>query len=150
VSEAPGRIKKSTLFISHAVTDEPIAAIVKAEIDRVFARGVNVFASSIPGTVKPGSDWLRAIRKNLDDASAVAVLITPVSINRPWIWFEVGASVFTGKLIHYREVDQLHLLPPGTAKRFVIPIAGTRYDTFPVYEAENSVRLQFIEPDDDE
>lgn len=88
----PGTIEKPTLFISHAVTDEPIASIIKAEIDRVFARGVNVFASSIPGTVRPGSDWLRSIRDNLDTASAVAVLITPVSINRPWIWFEVGAS----------------------------------------------------------
>ena len=28
----------------------------------------------------------------MDDATAVAVLITPVSVNRPWIWFEVGAS----------------------------------------------------------
>lgn len=92
MSSAPGRIAKPTVFISHAVTDEPIAAIIKAEIDRVFAKGVTVFASSIPGTVRPGSDWLRSIRENLDAASAVAVLITPVSINRPWIWFEVGAS----------------------------------------------------------
>jgi hypothetical protein len=89
---APGRIEKPTLFISHAVTDEPIASIIKAEVDRVFARGVTVFASSIPGAVRPGADWLRSIRENLDAASAVAVLITPVSINRPWIWFEVGAS----------------------------------------------------------
>src|SRR4051812_34809943 len=92
VSTGPGKIAKPTVFISHAVTDEPIATIIKAEIDRVFAQGVTVFASSIPGTVKPGSDWLRSIRENLDAASAVIVLITPVSINRPWIWFEVGAS----------------------------------------------------------
>jgi hypothetical protein len=92
VSSAPGRIAKPTVFISHAVTDEPIAAIIKAEIDRVFAEGVRVFVSSIPGTITPGSDWLKSIRKNLNAASAVIVLITPVSINRPWIWFEVGAS----------------------------------------------------------
>jgi hypothetical protein len=92
VSTSPGKIEKPTVFISHAVTDEPIASIIKAEIDRVFARGVNVFASSIPGVVRPGSDWLRSVRENLDAASAVVVLITPVSINRPWIWFEVGAS----------------------------------------------------------
>jgi TIR domain len=89
---APGAISKPVVFISHAATDEPIAAIIKAEIDRVFARGVKVFASSIPGTVQPGADWLRSIRENLDAAAAVVVLITPVSINRPWIWFEVGAS----------------------------------------------------------
>lgn len=86
------RIKKPVIFISHAATDEPIANILKAEIDRVFARGVEVFASSIPGIMKPGSDWLNSIKENLDKAKAIIVLITPVSINRPWIWFEVGAS----------------------------------------------------------
>jgi hypothetical protein len=42
--------------------------------------------------VKPGRDWLKEIRSNLDDATAVIVIVTPVSINRPWVWFEVGAS----------------------------------------------------------
>ena len=63
-----------------------------AEIDRVFANGVYVFTSSVHGVIKPGSDWLNSVKENLDKAKAVVVLITPVSINRPWIWFEVGAS----------------------------------------------------------
>jgi hypothetical protein len=92
VSNGPGKITKPTVFISHATTDRPIAEIIKNEIDQVFAKGVKVFASSIPGTITPGSDWLGSVRKSLEAASAVAVLITPVSINRPWIWFEVGAS----------------------------------------------------------
>jgi hypothetical protein len=84
-------IDKPVIFISHAATDRPIAEILKSEIDRVFANGVYVFASSVPGIVKPGADWLHDIRENLEKATAVVVLITPVSINRPWIWFEVGA-----------------------------------------------------------
>ncbi len=71
---------------------QPIANILKAEIERVFANGVYVFASSVPGIVKPGADWLSDVKENLENAKAVIVLITPVSINRPWIWFEVGAS----------------------------------------------------------
>jgi hypothetical protein len=82
---------KPVVFISHATTDRPIAEILKTEIDRVFANGVQVFASSVPGVMKPGVDWLDEIRENLEKATAVIVLITPVSINRPWIWFEVGA-----------------------------------------------------------
>ena len=46
----------------------------------------------VPGTVKPGADWLNEVKENLEKAKAVIVLITPVSINRPWIWFEIGAS----------------------------------------------------------
>ncbi|RZB28910.1 MAG: hypothetical protein AEth_01514 [Candidatus Argoarchaeum ethanivorans] len=84
--------EKPVIFVSHAATDKPIAEILKAEIDRVFANGVHVFASSVPGVMKPGSDWLNSVKENLDKAKAVVVLMTPVSINRPWIWFEVGAS----------------------------------------------------------
>jgi hypothetical protein len=88
----PGAIDKPTVFLSHAATDEPIAKIIHDEIVRIFANGVEIFTSSVPGVVEPGADWLNAVRTNLDRAHAVIVLITPVSINRPWIWFEVGAS----------------------------------------------------------
>jgi hypothetical protein len=88
----PGAIDKPTVFLSHAATDQPIAKLLHDEIGRIFANGVEVFASSVPGVVTPGSDWLESIRGSLEQARAVIVLITPVSINRPWIWFEVGAS----------------------------------------------------------
>jgi hypothetical protein len=84
-------MEKPVVFVSHATTDRPIAEILKTEIEKVFANGVQVFASSVPGVMKPGVDWLDEIRGNLEKATAVIVLITPVSINRPWIWFEVGA-----------------------------------------------------------
>jgi hypothetical protein len=88
----PGAIEKPIVFLSHAATDEPIARLLHDEITRIFAGGVEVFASSVPGVVRPGADWLTSIRTSLEQARAVIVLITPVSINRPWIWFEVGAS----------------------------------------------------------
>jgi hypothetical protein len=88
----PGAPKKPTVFLSHAVTDEPIAKVIHDEIRRIFADGVHVFASSVPGVVKPGMDWLKEIRGNLDVATAVIVIVSPVSLNRPWVWFEVGAS----------------------------------------------------------
>lgn len=88
----PGAPKKPTVFLSHAVTDQPIAQVIHDEIRRIFADGVNVFASSVPGVVKPGADWLREIRVNLTAATAVIVIVSPVSLNRPWVWFEVGAS----------------------------------------------------------
>ncbi len=84
--------QQPVIFISHASTDKPIAEIIKSQIDLVFSNKVYVFVSSVPGVIKPGSDWLNDIKLNLEKAKAVIVLITPVSINRPWIWFEVGAS----------------------------------------------------------
>ena len=84
--------EKPVIFISHASTDKFVANILKQEIEVVFGDGVEVFVSSIPGSIEPGSDWLNGIQKKLDDATIVIVLITPISINRPWIWFEIGAS----------------------------------------------------------
>ena len=88
----PGAIDKPTVFISHAVTDEPIARVVRDEIKRIFANGVEVFASSVPGVIEPRAEWLGKIRESLSAATAVIVIVTPTSINRPWVWFEVGAS----------------------------------------------------------
>lgn len=88
----PGAPTKPTVFLSHAVTDQPIAKVIHDEIRRIFADGVKVFASSVPGVVKPGADWLKEIRVNLGAATAVVVIVSPVSLNRPWVWFEVGAS----------------------------------------------------------
>lgn len=88
----PGKIEKPTVFISHAVTDAPIAEILHDEIDRIFAGGVQIFASSVPGVIEPGADWLKGIRESLSAATAVLVIVSPTSLNRPWVWFEVGAS----------------------------------------------------------
>lgn len=86
------KVKRPIVFISHAASDALIAELVKGEIDRVFAKAIDVFATSVPGSLPPGTDWLEQVRKHLDAASVVLVLITPTSINRPWVWFEVGAS----------------------------------------------------------
>ena len=84
--------EKPVIFISHASTDKPVAHLIKQEIDAVFGDDVEVFVSSLPGNIDPGSDWLQIIQKKLERATVVIVLITPISIHRPWIWFEVGAS----------------------------------------------------------
>jgi hypothetical protein len=85
-------IKKPTVFLSHAATDQPIVQVLHAEIKRVFANGVDVFASSVPGELAAGDPWLDKVNEKLRLASAVIVLISPISLNRPWIWFEIGAS----------------------------------------------------------
>jgi TIR domain len=88
----PGAIDKPTVFLSHAETDQPVAQVIHGAIEKVFAGGVEVFASSVPGVLTPGADWLEKVRANLTKATAVIVIVSPISINRPWVWFEVGAS----------------------------------------------------------
>ncbi len=83
-----------TIFISHANEDSALAEIIKTQIDNVFEKKINVFVSSIAGTISPGSDWFDNIIGNLKGNNAFIVLVTPYSEKRPFVWFEIGFSWF--------------------------------------------------------
>ncbi|MCU1264301.1 MAG: hypothetical protein JWM21_619 [Acidobacteria bacterium] len=85
-------ITKPELFISHATTDGEFANAVKQEIEKVFANGVDVFCTSSPGTIQVGADWLQELETKLAAAQAIIVIVTPVSIEKSWLWFELGAT----------------------------------------------------------
>lgn len=91
------KITKPTLFVSHASSDAEFANSVKQEIEKVFANGVSVFCTSSPGAIPIGVDWLSDIEQKLGVAQAVIAIITPVSIERPWLWFEIGATWSKGR-----------------------------------------------------
>ncbi len=94
---ADHEIRKPVLFISHATSDAEFANAVKQEIEKVFANGVSVFCTSSPGAISVGTDWLADIESKLAVAQAVIAIVTPVSIERPWLWFEVGATWANGR-----------------------------------------------------
>ena len=90
-------IKKPTLFISHATSDAGFASAVQQEIEKVFANGINVFCTSSPGAIPVGTDWLSNVEQTLEVAQAIIAIVTPVSIERPWLWFEIGATWSKGR-----------------------------------------------------
>lgn len=90
-------ITKPTLFISHATSDREFANAVKQEVEKVFANGVSIFCTSSPGAIPAGTDWLSDIEGKLESAQAVIAIVTPVSIERPWLWFEIGATWAKGR-----------------------------------------------------
>jgi hypothetical protein len=92
------QIAKPQLFISHATTDGEFAIAVKSEIEKVFANGVSVFCTSSPGAIAGGHDWLSQIESRLSSCQAVIAIITPVSLERPWLWFEIGATWLKGRV----------------------------------------------------
>lgn len=96
------KIQKPTLFISHAASDGEFANVIKQEIEKVFANGVAVFCTSSPGAIGAGQDWLSDIEQKLESAKAVIAIVTPVSIERPWLWFEIGATWGRGRSGHCR------------------------------------------------
>jgi hypothetical protein len=97
MAEPDHNIQKPTLFISHATSDAEFANALKAEIEKVFADGIQVFCTSSPGAIQIGRDWLTDIEAKLKAARATIVVVTPTSIERPWLWFEVGATWERGR-----------------------------------------------------
>ena len=89
--------KQPTLFISHAASDGEFANTVKQEIDKVFSKEIDVFCTSSPGAIPVGRDWLSDIEDKLKKAQAIVAIVTPVSIERPWLWFEIGATWGKGR-----------------------------------------------------
>ncbi len=76
------------IFISHAHADQEIADVIRKKLRRFFANGVPIFLS--PNTIAAGKSWLPEIEKALK-CRVLLVLLTPNSLSRPWLWFEVGA-----------------------------------------------------------
>lgn len=79
-----------TVFISHATADSLSAAAVKESLQSVLSDRVELFSSSSPDAIRAGADWFREIEDRLASADALVVIVTAVSLERLWLWFEVG------------------------------------------------------------
>lgn len=84
------------IFLSHAAADERLATLVRDEIARLQPR-IEVFLASRPGDIRADEDWLAVIQRQLREADAYVVLLTPQSVTRPWVWFETGAAWMSAK-----------------------------------------------------
>jgi hypothetical protein len=83
-------VERRGLFLCHAVTDRLLAQYV-----RRWLPDLDVFMASRPGDIPPGTEWLGKIQSELRAADTYLVLLTPNSIDRPWVWFESGAAWMT-------------------------------------------------------
>jgi TIR domain len=75
------------IFISHAGEDTWIARQVAREI---AARGARPFLDQ--ADVHVGAEFEDDIRSFLDKADELLVLFTPWSLERPYVWAEIGAA----------------------------------------------------------
>lgn len=82
---------KPLFFISHAHDDQKIATWFKRKITNFFARTVDVFVSSMPEDNKKGKKWFdETLMPMLQKCDIFISLITPTSIQKHWMWFELG------------------------------------------------------------
>jgi len=85
-----------TIFISHIHEEASIAEVIKNAIEASFGEQLKVFTSGDPNDVPAGVNWLDQLQASLGSASAVLVLCSKVSRDRPWVNFETGYARIKG------------------------------------------------------
>lgn len=82
------------MFLSHAHGDHKVAAALKQLIESCFPGHIEVKSSSAApsdGGIDAGSDWLNWIHEQVGQSKFTAVLLTPKSVDKPWLMWEAGA-----------------------------------------------------------
>lgn len=108
------------IFLSHSSDDSELAREIEHFIVLEF-QGATVFRSSSPSVIPLGWPWLEVVLNNLASADILLVLLTPQSINRLWVGFEVG--YFWSKVTN--TPDNTSPLHPS---RLLVLTAGIRHE----------------------
>ncbi len=82
------------VFVSHAAYDKWIAQVI---CEKIEALGMKTWRDD--RDIDGGDKIPEAIRKAIANSSEVAVLLTPKSVDRPWILLEVGIAIGQEKRI---------------------------------------------------
>ena len=79
------------LFLSHIHEEKELAVLIKNAIEDEFSGFVDVFVSSDGTSIPAGSNFLKRIEDGLVNCIGALYLISPISVKRNWINFELGA-----------------------------------------------------------
>ena len=82
------------MFISHASRDSWMARTLG---EKVGACGAEFFLDAVD--VEVGDDIAIRIREGLGRCTELLVLLTPSSVDRRWVWIEIGSAWFQGKRV---------------------------------------------------
>ncbi len=91
--------KIGEVFISHTHADEEIAHALSGAIEILFGDLLKTSYSTkkeLDGGIKPGEDWFRWIVERVRAADVAVILLTPSSIQKPWVLWEAGAVYGAG------------------------------------------------------
>lgn len=78
------------LFISHATTDLEVAEALKLRFEEI----PDLHCALLATDIAPGDDWEVRIRRAARECDAIACLVTPEYIKRPWFYAEWAAFWF--------------------------------------------------------
>lgn len=83
----PSSEKQKIIFLSHSGEDMWVARQIAKEIE---SYGAKPFLDE--ADIDVGAEFEEDIREFLDKADELLVLVTPWSLERPYVWAEIGAA----------------------------------------------------------
>jgi tetratricopeptide (TPR) repeat protein len=87
------------IFISHTHADAGIADALSEAVAMLFGDLVGTSYSTkkeLEGGIRPGEDWFRWIVDRVKEADVAVILLTPASVQKPWVLWEAGAVYGAG------------------------------------------------------
>ena len=108
------------VFISYAAGDSAIADELQKDLEN---NGLNCFMAE--KDIQVATEWQDSIRSALIGSKRILVLLTPRSINRPWVLMETGAAWALGKALipALSLIDANELLDP--LRRYLARVSET-------------------------
>lgn len=83
---------KKLVFISHITEDKEYAKAIKDWLDRAFLNAIQFFVSSDNSSMPIGKEWAKEIKAHLEKTSVMFVIISDLSVERKWLYFESGSA----------------------------------------------------------
>jgi hypothetical protein len=107
------------VFLSHATVDKWLA---KTLCEKIESTGANTFRDD--RDIADGDDIPDSIRAAIERCSEMVVLLTPASVNRPWVLLEVGAAWQRGnvRIVPIRQHIEVEPIPAMLKSKKVIDL----------------------------
>ena len=99
------------IFLSHIHEEKELAILIKNAIEEEFSGFIEVFVSSDGSSIPAGSNFLKRIEDGLVNCIGAIYLISPVSVKRNWINFELGAVWIRNAISIREEKNEIPALP---------------------------------------
>ncbi|WP_167753442.1 toll/interleukin-1 receptor domain-containing protein [Aliivibrio fischeri] len=99
------------IFLSHIHEEKDLALLIKQAIEEEFSGFIEVFVSSDGTSIPAGANFLKRIEDGLINCIGAIYLISPVSVKRNWINFELGAVWIRNAISIKTEGHEVPALP---------------------------------------
>lgn len=92
------------IFLSHIHEEKELALLIKQALEKEFSGLMEVFVSSDGASIPAGVNFLTKIEDGLVNCVGAIYLISPISVKRNWVNFELGA-VWVRNIMSIRSTD---------------------------------------------